>query len=87
MAVIPEFRGFGYGNLLMDYTEMRLEEQGVKLIELSIVAKFEKLQRFYERLGYIPKDKKSFPSLPFEVLFKTIMLIRIWGLFSAMPTQ
>jgi ribosomal protein S18 acetylase RimI-like enzyme len=69
LAVIPEFRGYGYGNMLMDDTEMKLKERGVTLVELSLVAQFEKLQRFYERLGYTAKEKKFVSSLPFEILF------------------
>jgi len=74
LAVIPEFRECGYGSLLMGYAEMKLKERNVMLVELSIVAQFEKLQSYYEGLGYVPQIRKSFSGLPFEVLFmeKTI---------------
>ncbi|MBE3092526.1 MAG: GNAT family N-acetyltransferase [Actinobacteria bacterium] len=69
LAILPEYRGNSYGEILMKYAENQLKDLGVKYIELTIVAKFEKLKRFYEKQGYISKEKKLFPSLPFEVLF------------------
>lgn len=74
LAVLPEFRGNKYGELLMDYAETWLKKNQISRIELSIVAQFDRLQRYYERLGYIPRERKSFSSLPFEVLYmeKTI---------------
>lgn len=69
LAVLSQFRGNGYGERLMDYAETRLKKNKVARVELSIAAQYEGLQRYYQRLGYVPREKKFFRSLPFEVLF------------------
>ena len=67
LAVLPEWRGSAHGAALMRHAESRLQGQGVTLIEVSIVAGFEGLHRFYEGLGYAPQETKRFPGLPFDV--------------------
>jgi GNAT superfamily N-acetyltransferase len=69
LAVIPEYRGNAHGKILMDYAEEKLLQSGVEEIEISIVKKFEKLEKYYEDLGYKYVRDQSFPSLPFEVRF------------------
>jgi acetyl esterase/lipase/GNAT superfamily N-acetyltransferase len=69
LAVLPEYRGHCYGELLMKSAEDRMLSLAVTRIELSIVADFKKLQRFYEKQGYNPGEIKTFSSLPFLVLF------------------
>lgn len=69
LALLPQYRGHAYGIELMQYAEMQLKSLGVKTVEGSIVAEFEKLKRFYEKQGYVPREKKLFKTLPFEVLF------------------
>lgn len=53
----------------MGYAETRLKKNKITHVELSVVAQFNRLKRYYERLGYLPREKKVFSSLPFEVLF------------------
>ncbi|GBF35079.1 GCN5-related N-acetyltransferase [Desulfocucumis palustris] len=76
LAVLPEFRGKGYGALLLDYAERRLLECGANRVEISIVAQFRRLMEYYRSLGYRPVEVKVFNTLPFEVLYleKTINL-------------
>lgn len=69
LAILPRFRGNDYGKLLLEKTETELFNNGCKVINLSIVASFKRLQKYYEQNGYSCNDKKRFPSLPFEVLF------------------
>lgn len=69
LAVLPKYRGNGYGQILMEYAEDKLSEQGTRVIEISIVAQFESLRLYYESMGYRVSESKMFPSLPFEVLF------------------
>ena len=69
LAVIPEHRGKGYGQLLMNYAERELRQYPVTCIELSIVAQFKGLKEYYETLGYAARESKRFATLPFEVLF------------------
>lgn len=69
LAVLPEFRGRGFGRELMSYAEGQLKRLGVSRVELAIVKKFKPLQRFYKQLGYLPIETRSYPFLPFEVLY------------------
>jgi len=69
LAVLPEYRRKAYGKILMAYAEEKLFQSGVKIIEISVVKKFDKLEKYYENLGYEYMRDQSFPSLPFEVRF------------------
>ncbi len=71
LAVLPEFRGNGYGEKLLRFAEARLQALKVNEIEIAIVAEFTKLQHFYERLGYQPRQVQTFSGLPFAVLIMT----------------
>jgi Acetyltransferases len=79
LAVSPEFRGHGYGQMLTNYAESQLKDLNVKIFELSIVAEFDRLKKYYEGLGYVPKEEKVFSTLPFNVLFmrKDISLLKL----------
>ena len=61
LAVLPRYRGNGYGRILMEYAEDRLREQRARVIEISIVAQFENLRLYYESLGYSASESKRFP--------------------------
>jgi len=69
LAVLPRQRGNSIGQLLMDHALKRLKEQKVIFVELSIVAQFDSLREYYQRMGFLCREKKSFPHLPFEVLY------------------
>ena len=68
LAVLPEFRGNGYGRELMGYAEEQLRKASVVCVELAIVKQFKSLQEFYEQLGYNPTETVKYEFLPFEVL-------------------
>ena len=69
LAALPAYRKNHYGEKLMSFAESELKNQGVNLIEISIVKQFEKLEAFYISLGYKFKEDKTFPFLPFEVRY------------------
>jgi GNAT superfamily N-acetyltransferase len=70
LAVLPQHRGHGYGKRLMAYAEQYLRTNGAAVLELSIVAQFERLLTYYEGLGYSTSDQKGRVSgLPFDLLF------------------
>lgn len=68
LAVLPEFRGNGYGRELMGYAEEWLRKAGVVCVELAIVKQFKSLQEFYKQLGYNPTETVKYEFLPFEIL-------------------
>jgi hypothetical protein len=53
----------------MAYAEQYLLTNGAAVLELSIVAQFERLQTYYEGLGYSTTDQRRVSSLPFDLLF------------------
>lgn len=69
LAVLPPHRGSGYGRELMTYAENTLAAAGARVVEISIVAKFRRLQDYYERLGYSVRILERASSLPFELAY------------------
>nr|WP_246590724.1 GNAT family N-acetyltransferase [Paenibacillus sophorae] len=67
--MLPNYRGNEYGKLLLKYIEAELFSIGCKVINISIVASFQRLKEYYEELGYRYKDKVKYPTLSFEVLY------------------
>lgn len=74
LAILPVFRGIGLGELLMHQAEESLLEAGSIRAEISIVADFSHLHRYYHRLGYQDGLLTRVSSLPFAVqyLFKLL---------------
>ncbi len=52
LAVPPELQRRGYGAMLTAFAERYAAEQGVKRIELHMLAELDDLRRWYERRGY-----------------------------------
>ncbi|GAK40762.1 GNAT family N-acetyltransferase [Paenibacillus urinalis] len=69
LAILPRFRGNDYGKRLLEKTETELFNSGCKVINLSIVASFDRLQKYYEQNGYQCNEKKRYPFLPFDVQY------------------
>ena len=69
LAVLPKHRKNGYGKALMSFAEDKLKESGVSIVEISIVKQFNKLQSFYESIGYKATRDKKYPFFPFEVRY------------------
>lgn len=69
LGVLPAYRGHSYGKALLQNAENDLfAVYECQTVSISIVACFERLQRYYESMGYISVAKQCYPSLPFEVL-------------------
>ncbi len=52
LAVLPEFRGRGYGAMMMDEIERLLLERGCPKVQLQVRETNKEVIKFYERLGY-----------------------------------
>src|SRR5262249_4059577 len=52
MAVLPELRGAGLAQRLLEAAEIRLRKGGSKRITLDTTEPLERAMRFYERNGY-----------------------------------
>ena len=69
LCVLPRYRGKGLGELLLKRAEELLAASGSVSVQISIAAEFVRLQIYYQGLGYLPGEKKTVPSLPFQVLY------------------
>ena len=69
LAVLPQHRGKGHGCRLAQHTLEQARQLGVSTVGIGIIAADKGLRRFYESLGFEAGESKTFPHLPFEVLF------------------
>lgn len=69
LAVLPENRQGGYGRLLVQHVFEQARQEGFADLSIAIIAEHEGLRTWYEKLGFKPTHTKTFPHLPFEVLF------------------
>ncbi|KPK58620.1 MAG: hypothetical protein AMK73_09125 [Planctomycetes bacterium SM23_32] len=69
LAVLPAFRGRGFGRALVEHVVERTRALGLKRVELGVIAEDEGLRRWYEGLGFRDGERRRFEHLPFEVLF------------------
>jgi len=56
LAVCPQFQNRAIGRALLDALETRLREKGCAKINLLIEMDNQKVQPFYERVGYVRDD-------------------------------
>lgn len=69
LCVLPLYRRNSFGKKLMSAAEEQLALLGASTSEISIAAQFTRLENYYQSLGYVLRDKKNVPSLPFPVLY------------------
>ncbi|MEN6627922.1 MAG: GNAT family N-acetyltransferase [Candidatus Sumerlaeia bacterium] len=69
LAVLPACRRRGHGRMLIEHGVAEARRAGAARVELALIARHEHLRRWYERLGFTATETKSFPHLPFDVLF------------------
>ncbi len=68
LAVLPDYRGRGYGEMLFAYAEGKLRALGATRAQLTCNARLAGLHAYYERLGYRRVKQEAWSFLPFEVL-------------------
>ncbi len=61
LAVVPEYRRRGLGDLLMRASERRAGELGFGRVRLGVRVALEKLRAYYEARGYVPIAFRSHP--------------------------
>lgn len=72
LAVLPEMRHKGFGRSLVDYVFSQARLIGAKEISIGIIAAQTELNQWYQRIGFVEGETKTFPHLPFQVTFMTI---------------
>jgi N-acetylglutamate synthase-like GNAT family acetyltransferase len=69
LAVLPEYRGKGYGKMLVRHIFNQSRTTGARRVEIAMISKDRKLKKWYKKLGFIQKSTKKYDHLPFIVAF------------------
>jgi N-acetylglutamate synthase-like GNAT family acetyltransferase len=69
LAVLPDQRRYGFGKALVNHALSEAELLGVHYVNIGIIAKHAELKDWYKGLGFVEKESKEFPLLPFRVTF------------------
>jgi GNAT superfamily N-acetyltransferase len=69
LAVLPAERGQGYGKLLAEHVFSLASAMGTQAVSIAIIAEQSELKQWYEKLGFVEKETKTYPHLPFRVMF------------------
>ena len=74
LAVLPPHRGQGYGTRLVRHAIGRARELGAFSVGIGIIAADTGLKDFYAALGFEEGKTKTFPHLPFAVVFLKVLV-------------
>ncbi len=74
LAVLPDFRGKGYGKALVKYHLQYSKELNIKNVSIGIINRHDILKKWYLKLGFKEVGLKEFDHLPFNVCFLSIEL-------------
>ena len=69
LAVLPDCRRQGFGRALVAYALSQAKAGGAGVASVGIIATQGELKRWYTNLGFVERETKSFPHLPFRVCF------------------
>jgi N-acetylglutamate synthase-like GNAT family acetyltransferase len=67
LSVLPEMRGKHFGIKLVQHALEWSTCKGADRVSIGIIAEQSELKEWYEELGFIEIQTKSFPHLPFKV--------------------
>jgi N-acetylglutamate synthase-like GNAT family acetyltransferase len=76
LAVVPQWRGRGYGAALTQHCLREAELTRVPRVQIGIIADQTELTEWYARLGFRSGETVSFDHLPFRVTFMDMELPR-----------
>lgn len=71
LALLPAYRGKGYGKALALHALEKARLRGCSLVSIGIIAHDARLKAWYAGLGFIEHKRQQLRHLPFEVLFMT----------------
>ena len=74
LAVLPEHRGRGHGQALVQHALEQAREIGVNRVEIGIISEDSRLKDWYGRFGFLQTGTKTFDHLPFVVAFMALEL-------------
>ena len=69
LAVLPDARGQGFGKALVMRVFEDAQRQGFRFVRIAIVAEHMELLHWYQQIGFVEKETKTYPHLPFRVMY------------------
>jgi len=69
LAVLPQCRKRGFDRALVACALSEAKSSGADRIRIGIIADHIELKAWYIKLGFVERETKSFPHLPFDVTF------------------
>jgi diamine N-acetyltransferase len=69
LSVLPGYRHRGFGKVLVDHVLNLARTEGAALVGIGTIAEHTLLTAWYQKLGFLEKETKVFPHIPFTVLF------------------
>ena len=69
LAVLPRFRGRGFGKALVARALSEAQAMGARSVGIGVIADEALLKDWYRRLGFVETQTRDFPHLPFRVSF------------------
>ena len=74
LAVLPAHRGKGYGRRLVDHVLAEARAAGARRATLGMWSADVPLRQWYERLGFVVTETKTYPDLPLPVTHMAMAL-------------
>lgn len=69
LSVLPAYRHQGIGAALVRHILAYARSKQVQTVSIGIIANHEILKSWYADLGFVEKDTRRFPHLPFDVTY------------------
>ncbi len=67
LAVLPEYRRRGFGKALIHHIFDVARTTGIRRIGIGVISEQKDLKQWYETMGFVEQETKTFSHLPFEV--------------------
>lgn len=69
LAVLPRFRGRGFGKALVAHVLAQARQMGAQSVGIGVIAGETGLKDWYRRQGFVETQTRDFEHLPFRVSF------------------
>ena len=67
LTVLPEYRQSGFGKALVEHVFDLARTTGIRRIGIGIISEQQDLKQWYEKMGFVEQEIKTFSHLPFKV--------------------
>ncbi len=74
LSVLPEHRRAGVGTALVAHIVALARAASIRTISIGVIGEHADLQAWYRKLGFTSGETRTFPHLPFSVLYMSYAL-------------